>query len=143
MQEQKNTKRPLWNRKLFVNSKIQLLLLRYAVSMGLLLFSLGMFVAFTFEKILTHQMAGGNSFERNDIIIFSVMILMIIIVCYLGMMVSNRIVGPIFRLVKHMEDSEATGKFEEIQFRKNDYFKEIAISYNKMVARFRESDFKK
>ncbi len=143
----KALKKKMWSRnfkrKLIVNSNIQLVLLRYAVTMGILFLSLGMFIAFSFEKMLLINMTGFDSFGRNDKIVFSLLILLIIVVCYLSMVISNRIVGPIYRLVRHMENAKNTGQYNEIHFRENDYFKELAISYNQMLTRFRENDTKK
>ncbi len=144
MQIDQTSKRlPWYSRKLIVNSNIQFVLLRYAVCMGLLFLSLGMFFAFTIEKVMTLRMGGFDFVTTSEIMMFSTLILFVIVACYLGLVVSNRIVGPIYRLVRHMEDFQVTGKFEEIHFRKDDHFKEIAISFNKIMARFAEFDIKK
>lgn len=48
---------------------------------------------------------------------------------------SHRIFGPTYKINKVLEDYIATGKFEPIQLRKNDQFKELAENLNKAFAK--------
>jgi len=122
-------------RKVLINSKVQLVFIGYAISMGFLFLSFGLVLASSFERILMLKMNSMNDFSTFDLVVFGTFLILAAIAIYLGMIVSNRVVGPIFRLVKHMEEFGTTGKLEELHFRKNDYFKDVAISYNKIVAR--------
>lgn len=49
----------------------------------------------------------------------------------LGLQMSNRVAGPIFRLRKHLSEYSQSGQFRPIEFRKNDFFKELADDMNK------------
>ena len=139
----KSGQRPsLKNRKIFVNSKIQSVFIGYAVAMGFLFLSLGLTLSSSFERILMIQMNGGESLTIYDFTLFLVFLFLIIFVIFLGMLISIRVVGPIFKLVGQMENLQATGELQELKFRKNDYFQEVAVSYNKIVARIRELESK-
>ncbi len=136
---EQRTKNLSWfNRKLVVNSSVQYVLLKYSVTMGFLFMSMGLFLAYLLLKIPMIQMNGFASIEATDIVFLSFLLIIIFIVGYFGLILSNRVVGPIFRLVKSMEEFEETGNYQEIRFRKNDYFKEIAVSYNKIMIRLHD-----
>lgn len=78
-------------------------------------------VFFTFIKnrqtFMNQLMVGVSAF------IFGIIMLM-------GMILSHRVAGPLYRLNKHMCDV-ANGKVSEpVAFRKSDFFQELATSYN-------------
>ncbi len=50
-----------------------------------------------------------------------------------GILVSHRISGPLYHMEKSLRTFVETGKFEEIQFRKHDYAKNLAELYNKAM----------
>ena len=134
---------PKVRRKLFLNSKMQNVLIRYGICMAVVFLSLGMFLAYCFDRILSAQMHEAQWFGSREIILLALLIAINIGTCYLALVVSNRIIGPIFKLIRNMEDFERTGKLNEIYFRKSDFFQEISTSYNKIVIRFKELDSKK
>ena len=88
------------------------------------------------------QANGGESLTSLDYIIFTVVVVLILFVCFVGLIVSNRVVGPIFKLVREMELLDTTGELKELHFRKNDYFQDVAVSYNKIIARIRDLESK-
>ncbi len=142
-QDQSQGRRPNWrNRQFIVNSKVQSVFLGYAIAMGFLFLSLGLILSTYFERILMLQANGGESLTSLDFIIFAVIVVLILFVCFVGLIVSNRVVGPIFKLVREMELLDTTGELRELQFRKNDYFQDVAVSYNKIIARLRELENK-
>ncbi len=51
-----------------------------------------------------------------------------------GLIFSHRIAGPLVKLTYYLNSVENYSQLKEIKFRKNDFFQEIATSYNKMVA---------
>ncbi len=57
-----------------------------------------------------------------------------------GIIVSHRIAGPIYKLCRRMSDSAESGDLDEVYFRKNDFFPELAIAYNAFVRKIRASD---
>ncbi len=89
------------------------------------------------------EVAGMGVFTYRDVILFSVVILLIIFMFFWIIVFSNRVLGPIFRLIKQMEAFGTTGKLERIQFRKSDYLVELAVSYNKLAAHFEDAELKK
>ncbi len=65
-----------------------------------------------------------------------------IVVCILalgGLILSNRVAGPLQRLENHMRrTAESDQPIDEINFRKSDYFQEVAEAYNLLLAKIRE-----
>jgi len=59
-------------------------------------------------------------------------------VFFFGFVLTNRIAGPIYRLKQHLEDVAAGKTYEDIGFRKMDYFSELIEPYNKILAELRE-----
>jgi hypothetical protein len=54
--------------------------------------------------------------------------------CFLwGMVVTNRVAGPIFRITKHMMDVLKGVETSPVVIRKNDYFQDLAQSYNQLL----------
>jgi len=54
-----------------------------------------------------------------------------------GLILSNRVAGPLYRLRRHMDDI-ASGKIDtDVKFREKDFFPELANSFNKVLERFR------
>ncbi len=47
-----------------------------------------------------------------------------------GLALSHRIAGPLFRLRKHLEKVAETGVATPVQFREDDFFREIPDAYN-------------
>jgi nitrogen fixation/metabolism regulation signal transduction histidine kinase len=56
-----------------------------------------------------------------------------LIITIFGILISHRICGPIFKLCRHMNNIADGENPTEIKFRKNDYFKEIESSFNRIV----------
>ena len=75
-----------------------------------------------------------------DYFLFGVFFSSVVLACFLGLIISHRVFGPIYRLVKHMENFRETGSTEELKLREGDYFKDVADSYNNMLKRIRESE---
>jgi hypothetical protein len=143
VQDKPQGRRPNWkNRQIIVNSKVQSVFIGYGIAMGFLFLSLGLVLSTYFERILMIQANVGESLTGLDIIIFAVIVVLILFVIFLGMIVSNRVVGPIFKLVLEMELLDKTGELNDLHFRKNDYFQDVAVSYNKIIGRIRELESK-
>jgi hypothetical protein len=52
-----------------------------------------------------------------------------------GLLMSNRVAGPLYRLVQHMNGITMGGPVKEVKFREGDYFQEVAEAYNRQLAR--------
>ena len=46
---------------------------------------------------------------------------------------SNRIAGPMHRLVNQFNAMKNSGSVKDIEFREKDYFKEVASSFNEFI----------
>lgn len=57
-----------------------------------------------------------------------------------GMVVSNRIAGPIFSMNRHMKTIAETGQLKKLNFRKGDMLQETAEVFNQMVDRLSQKD---
>ena len=60
---------PKVRRKLFLNSKMQNILIRYGICMAVVFLSLGMFLAYCFDRILSAQMHEAQWFGSREIIL--------------------------------------------------------------------------
>ena len=61
----------------------------------------------------------------------------------LGIYYSHRIAGSLYRLNKHLLKLSETLEFEDLRFRKNDFFQEIPDSFNVFMKKMRENYTKK
>lgn len=67
------------------------------------------------------------------LVIFEVLSVLVIFV--LGVFLSHRIAGPLYKLNMYLRESARTGRLKpNLQFRSGDNFQELAQSYNEMVA---------
>ena len=48
-------------------------------------------------------------------------------------MLSHRAAGAMYRLETHMNEVGDSGELQEVNFRKNDFFSEIADAFNRML----------
>jgi hypothetical protein len=53
----------------------------------------------------------------------------------LGLQMSNRVAGPIVRLRKHLAEYNEKGVYRPVEFRKNDFFIELAEDINKAIGK--------
>ncbi len=73
-----------------------------------------------------------NLFQNQSLLIFAIAVAISFVISFLlGLVLSHRVAGPIIKLKKHFdlvaEDEKNDGP---VVFRENDYFKEVAESYN-------------
>jgi len=79
----------------------------------------------------------------NNRLLFTTIVPLIIVVILgailiFGLFLTNRIAGPMYRLKVRMEELADGKSFEELEIRKNDYFSELVIPYNKLVTILKE-----
>ena len=60
-----------------------------------------------------------------------------ILISLLGIFISNRIAGPIYKMTKTLNSFQGVDDLREIQFRKRDFFKELADSFNALVVKIK------
>lgn len=73
-----------------------------------------------------------NLFQEQSINIFFIAIAISFVVSFvLGVVISHRVAGPMVKLKKHFENvGEDKLNDTTVQFRENDFFKEVALAYN-------------
>lgn len=70
-------------------------------------------------------------------------LVLLIVLCSGGLVLSHRVAGPIYRMRMHIQDAIKTGDIsKDLSFRKKDYFHELATEYNELLAKLRERFFK-
>lgn len=63
------------------------------------------------------------------------------LICLAGLILSNRVAGPLCRFRKHLDAiAEGKVKLSGIKFRTHDYFTELADSFNKAIETIEKKD---
>jgi hypothetical protein len=122
-------KRPsLFRRRLLINAKIQICILLYSVFLAMIV---------TLLTVLFHRVAQGQFPAMQSPRGFGFITLFFFVTftstILSGLYFTNKIVGPIYRLKKHMESAVNGEAIAKIQFRKGDFFSDIAPVYNKLL----------
>ena len=90
-----------------------------------------------FFRLLQEQRADMN-------VIFVVASLVCIaFLTFAGAILSHRVAGPIYKMRKHIDAVVRNETVQDITFRKNDYFPELAEAFNKLLAPIRAARKKK
>jgi nitrogen fixation/metabolism regulation signal transduction histidine kinase len=85
---------------------------------------------------LLHLSSGGTSSSILPVIAATLLALPLILVDML--IISNRFAGPLRRLHKHMQQAAERGDATSVQFRKRDYYPELAQAWNRIVEELNE-----
>ena len=112
----------------------------YLIGMCALFLTMGIVLSEYANRLMFFHLNELQPMTNVDYFLFALFFSSILIACFLGFTISHRAFGPIYRLVKHMENFRETGSTEELKFREGDYFRDVADSYNKMLARIREKN---
>lgn len=76
--------------------------------------------------------------RRNFIVM---LIVIVVIEAFLTFFYSHRIAGPLIRLKRCMDKLANGERVEKMRFRKNDEFKELAASFNKLYLKLQKEGF--
>tara|TARA_B100000925_G_scaffold221336_1_gene170095 strand:- start:1025 stop:1480 length:456 start_codon:yes stop_codon:yes gene_type:complete len=79
----------------------------------------------------TQELVLGRYFFWSSIVVF-------IISGIILMIVSHKMVGPLYRLEKHLEEINETGEVKLIRFRKKDYLQNLELQINKMFSKHQD-----
>ncbi len=72
-----------------------------------------------------------ESVSNEQLVILLVSSLIVIFVSYgVGLVMTNRVAGPLFRINKHLDEYNSTKQFSKISLREKDFFKETADKIN-------------
>ena len=79
-----------------------------------------------------YKLLGLQKEIMNKVFLFTTIFIFIYLVVF-GLILSNRIAGPLIKLRSYFEDMAETGKLKKISFRDGDFFKEIEVSFNESI----------
>ncbi|RLA62683.1 MAG: hypothetical protein DRQ88_08815 [Epsilonproteobacteria bacterium] len=79
-----------------------------------------------------YKLLGMQKSIMNKVFLFTGVFVFIYLVIF-GLILSNRVAGPLIKLRSYFEDMAETGKLKKISFREGDFFKEIEVAFNKSV----------
>jgi len=108
---------------------------------SLILLTIGALFGNLWLRIDVFRKTGWMPFTSGDIAVSGAIVGAILLFTYLGFILSNRLVGPIFRLVREATKvAEGKKNVVPVTFRKNDHFHELADVYNKIVIRLADAE---
>jgi methyl-accepting chemotaxis protein len=136
------------SRKSFIiNKKFQYSLIGYFLFLSLVMSAinfLGIWYFFSSikEQAFIANLPGDHVFidflsHQKTILLsifFIVSALTFLVVFFLGVMISHKIAGPLYRLKKHLE-STSTKTVSPVEFRKGDYFNDLKDAFNEFIKR--------
>jgi len=79
----------------------------------------------------TQELVLGKYFFWSSIFVFLLTGIILIFI-------SHKMVGPIYRLEKHLEEINETGEVKLIRFRKKDYLQNLELQINKMFSKHKD-----
>lgn len=140
-------------RKVFlINPKLQYSFLGFSLLMSLL--SIAVFYLATLYLFWNFEQTGysvgipeGHIFYRfiadqrslmNTILLIAAPVITFI-TCYIGIKLSHRVAGPVYRMTRHLELLNKDNEIKEVKFRENDYFLEMQDEFNKFVKSLKKS----
>ena len=135
-------------KQFFINPRFQLLMIAFSVGLGVIV-TIVLYVA---NLYLFQSIAGGEYAEflqdsammeliEEDVSRFWTSILcaalgVFILLGFAALLISHRIAGPIYKIQKHMKEVISGSQKNECHFRENDFFPELADSYNELLRHF-------
>jgi sensor histidine kinase YesM len=141
-------------RKFVVNPRFQYEIILYfagtlVITLGVLFWSVNRELravigqAHILGFIPPHPVLGALTAHRSTVNLMFVMVSVVAMLFLVmgSLVLSHRIAGPLFRLVKHMRQIALGADIGAVRFRKDDYFHEIADSFNKLIgAQYKPED---
>jgi len=79
-----------------------------------------------------YKLLGLQKSIMNKVFLFTSIFVFLYLVIF-GLILSNRVAGPLIKLRSYFEDMAETGKLKKITFREGDFFKEIEKAFNESV----------
>ena len=137
--------------KFFINPEFQLKLVILAFIPVLVTLSIFYFqsinavrkVKILYENILGDQKATAlMMLETQELVLgkyfFWSSIFVFLLTGIILIFISHNMVGPIYRLEKHLEEINETGEVKLIRFRKKDYLQNLELQINKMFSKHKD-----
>lgn len=93
--------------------------------------SIGLSSDHVFFRFISEQQQSMN------VVFLITLIIVTIFFGFLGLIFSNWIAGPLYRLNRHMTDISEGKEISPVKFRNNDFFPELAITFNHMIGQLK------
>lgn len=136
-------------KQLLINPKLQLTMIGFNIALALI-----MIVIFYIEnRYLFAKFTGVDTPEmqvdpivmelvktettRMNLIFAATSVTVIAAMVIGGLILSNRVAGPIYRLMKHIDEILAGKHTNNVKFRDKDFFLDLSHSFNKLMEFFR------
>lgn len=140
-----------FRKRLLINPEFQHSFMRYFV--GIAIFTLAIFYCakvFFFHSVQTYL--GSLGFQPDhalfdflnhqshvmDFIFAGAALLESAFLAWIGLKLSHRVAGPLYRLRQEMLRTAHGGEIKPLKFRDGDYFNELADSYNEQMKEIRK-----
>lgn len=128
---------------LLINRPFQVSFLKHVLLLALIVlaifYSALYYLFYSFRKQgLEMGLEADNVFFRfidkqqftMDIIFGITMVITVIVIVAYGLLLSNRVAGPLHRLKTYLEAYKKSSEFHELKFREGDYFPDVADAVN-------------
>ncbi len=137
MTEIKVRRRPaFFKRQLLVDKKVQLSILAYAMAVSIAAL---LFVAAFVAVLVSMPESSSTSYL---LVLFMMLLVSMVAFTFLGIYITNKTAGPIYRLRKSMQLIAEGGTVEKVSFRKGDHFFDLAAEYNRVLDRLLKAETK-
>lgn len=136
--------KPLYRKKFITNDRAQLKILSILlISILVPVFFVGSFLYLTIFKILSDQpsvpgfipVALDPVIAKTNLAIMMGFVPILLLLFIWGVIVSNRLTGPLQRLQKELDTMAKSGVMTRLSVRKYDYIKSLASSINKLLTK--------
>jgi signal transduction histidine kinase len=116
-------------KKIFVMPKFQFLFLIYSLSLAAI-----PLIVLNLSRSFMYMFA-----DTSTLVLVSVFtVVTLLLLGLVGIVLSNRIAGPLHRLTRHLKDVAEGRTTDEIRFRDKDYFSDLAESANIIIRRLKK-----
>ncbi|MGZ3721669.1 MAG: prepilin-type N-terminal cleavage/methylation domain-containing protein [Bdellovibrionales bacterium] len=75
----------------------------------------------------------GNHWWGSRLFMIGLILFLYISIFVIAILFSNRLAGPLYRLRRHMDDVATKKPVSPVHFRKDDYFDNLNVAYNKLI----------
>lgn len=131
--------------KNYIDPTVQKSLVRRLIFHWLAFFAISFFVAFCLQFFNDPFRSFPEHFSQlwwNHGFVFLVMFLLLPVFAYDAIRVSNRFAGPVSRLRKTIQELSEGKESKPLEFRENDFWKNLAKEFNGMVDTLRNERVK-
>lgn len=127
-----NNRKVRFRRRIFiVNFKLQLVFIFYSVFISSIVVGSNL----VFQSVVLPRISPDGVWQWGAITGALVVCAIIYVSIWVGMVISNKIAGPIYHLQAHMKSVNSGERPGPLKLRKGDFFTEIVPEYNDLIQR--------